>query len=128
MSKSKQPLIVWMASFFAALLTLAFVAHQWVEANRDLWPNPRSEEGLAITLTYNIASHGLFLLALAAILAWLLNQTRQIASRDPHSSRGKPLTRHRAWKAVSQHPFATVIFTACAIFMVSEASTGRLKN
>ncbi|CAE22094.1 hypothetical protein PMT_1919 [Prochlorococcus marinus str. MIT 9313] len=122
MSKSKHPLIVWMASFFAALLTLAFVAHQWVEANRDLWPNPRSEEGLAITLNYNIVSHALFLLALAAILAWLLNQTRQKASRDPHSSRGKPLKRQRAWKAVSQHPFATVIFTACAIFMVSEAS------
>ena len=72
MPTSKRPLIIGGAGLFIALLSLAFIAQQWIAANRQHWPDPRSEEGLANTLTYNIISHGIFLVALAAILAWLV--------------------------------------------------------
>ena len=122
MPTSKRPLIIGGAGLFIALLSLALIAQQWIAANRQNWPDPRSEEGLANTLTYNIISHGIFLVALAAILAWLMNQALKIEARDRCSTQEHSVTHNRAWAAVKQHPFATAIFTACAIFMVNEAS------
>ncbi len=122
MPTSKRPLIIWVASLFVALLSLSFVAQQWIDANRQRWPDPRSEEGLANTLTYNVISHGIFLLTLAAILALLMVQVCKIEAKNKRAAQKNSGISHRAWNAVKELPFATAIFTACAVFMVSEAS------
>ena len=56
------------AGLIAALLAIAWGALQWIKSNRAALPAPRSEEGRALSLAFNMASNGVFLLIMSGLL------------------------------------------------------------
>ena len=107
----------------AVLFGIAWGMRQWIESNRSTLPPPRSEQGLALSLTYNMASHGIFLLVLSCLLIWLLREaSRHKKAIQDISGKGQTHWLQNIGRAAIRHPFATLIFTSISIFMVSEAS------
>ena len=56
------------AGLITTLLAIAWGTLHWIESNRAALPAPRSEAGRALSLAYNMASHGVFLLILSGLL------------------------------------------------------------
>ena len=107
----------------AFLFVIAWGMRQWIESNRSTLPHPRSEQGLALSLAYNMASHGIFLLILSCLLIWLFREaTRHKKAIHAISKKEQTHWLQNIRRAATRHPFATLIFTSISIFMVSEAS------
>ena len=61
--------VLWVAGITSTLVLVALGLRQWIDTHRDKLPLPRSEEGRALTFSYNIASHAVFVAAIALLVS-----------------------------------------------------------
>ena len=111
----------WLTGATGTLVLIALGLRRWIDQHRSELPLPRSPEGRALTFTYNMASHAVFVAGLGILVAILM---RPII-RDWINSSPKPQKRsslQRLLLSIKRHPAATALFAACTVFMVSEAS------
>ena len=111
----------WLAGATGTLVLIALGLRLWIDEHRSELPLPRSPEGRALTFTYNMASHAVFVAGLGILVAILMRPiVRNWINRPPNPQKRSSL--QQLLFSIKRHPAATALFAACTVFMVSEAS------